>query len=175
MDHRVNRIVLPALAILLGSTGCEKVSELISPKSSATTTSATPPPPAFPSRPQAAPSEVVAKVNDKTISVRELEYAIKDLKAARESFGAPWTPLTKDDLQNLSEGFVMDELRAQDAIARGLDRKTDAQYRFLNRYRTFYAQEWVTWQLDQLHVTQQDIEAFYNDPRNQPFSGSRSS
>jgi len=57
-------------------------------------------------------------------------------------------------------------LRAQDAVARGLDRNPDAQYRFWNRFRTFFAQEWVAWQVERTAVTQDEVEKFYKD--NQP-------
>jgi peptidyl-prolyl cis-trans isomerase C len=162
-------LLISAAVAAISVAGCDKLSELVSPKSSANGPAPAATAPTFPLRPEVPPSEVIANVNGKTISIRELEGAIQEIKAAREAVGAPWEKLSSEDLKNLAESFVLDELRTQDAIARGLDRNQEIQLKFLNRYRGFYSQEWVAWQLDRTTVTQNEVEQFYNDPRNQPF------
>lgn len=127
---------------------------------------------AMPARPVASASEVIAKVNDRTLGKRDLELAIQDLKATAAALGQPWTPLSSQDLPNqydlhdLVNDLIAAELRAQDAVARGLDRNPDAQYRFWNRFRAFFAQEWVAWQVERTAVTQDEVEKFYKE--NQP-------
>ena len=127
---------------------------------------------AMPARPAVPSSETIAKVNDRIIGKRDVELAIEDLKGTAAALGQPWTALSAQDLPNqydlrdLITDLVAAELRAQDAVARGLDRNTDVQYRFWNRFRTFFAQEWVGWQVERTTVTQAEIYKFYKD--NQP-------
>jgi len=162
----------------IGLSGCDKLqlqgkraqAGTASSASASTTSSAAPirPTEPFPSRPVVAPSDVVAKVNGKPISRRDLELTLQDLRATSEALHQPWKPLSAEDkpdeydLHDLLNDLVLAELRFQDASKFGLDRSADVQYRFWHRFRGFFAQEWVNRQLEQLTVTQAEIDQFYN-------------
>ncbi len=161
----------------MGLSGCEKLqgkraqAGTTSNASAASTTSSTVPiRPAepFPSRPVVAQPDVVAKVNGQPISRRDLELTLQDLRATSEALRQPWKPLSAEekadeyDLHDLLNDLEMAELRYQDASKFGLDRSLEVQYRFWHRFRGFFAQEWVSRQLEQLTVTQAEIDQFYN-------------
>lgn len=154
--------------VLVGAAGCDKLAGIISsssPKAAVTE----PPSNALPLRPHVLPDEILAKVNDRIISARDLELTLQDLKSTTEALGRTWTPLPAEskpdqyDLHDLLDELVVAELRAQDGVARGLDRKTDVQARFWVRYRNFFSQEWVSWQLEQVkqEVSEQEVEQYY--------------
>lgn len=113
------------------------------------------------------PTEVIAKVNGKVIGKHDVELALQDMRSTIEALGQPWTSLSaKDepnqyDLVDLINDLTTAELRAQDVLARGLDRNTDVQQRFRHRFRNFFAQEWVNWQLNRVTVEQTEIDQFY--------------
>lgn len=121
----------------------------------------------LPSKPAVSPADVVANVNNSVISKRDVELAIQEMKANAAAFGQPWTALSaqeqpdKFDLPELLDLLILAELRTQDAIARGLDRDSGVQERFANRYRNFFAQEWVASQLERAAVTDEEIKQFY--------------
>ncbi len=155
------------LVIGVGCTvGCEKLSWPTSkPASSTPPAQETTSPLAV--RPAVPPNEVVAKVNDTVISKRDVEFALQELKATTEALGQTWKLLpTKQvenqyDLTDLVNDLVMADLRSQDALARGLDRNPDVQRLLAYRHRTFFAQEWIRWQLERITATQEEIDQFY--------------
>ncbi len=157
--------VRPALWRLAGSVligfglqGCDKISAVgKAPEAGRTTQTAT----TFPLRPSVSPTDTIAKVNGKAVSRQDAEFIVQNIKAGMEANHQPWTPLSDDDMKQLLDGLVVMELKAQDAVARGLDRDPDTQRRFLFLYRNFYAQEWDRWQLNRVTVGQADIEDFY--------------
>lgn len=162
---RWSRVVVLVAGVALA--GCEQLKSLLSSKSSsssAQTTASAHAPTAVggqPIQPIVPPTELVAKVNDRVIGKRDVELTIADLKNTTEALGRTWKPLTEQDLKDLAEGLIIGELRAQDALARGVDRQTDVQQRLQHRTRTFFAQEWVAWQLARSTVTQAEIDEFY--------------
>lgn len=156
------------------TAGCEQVTALFSGKSPASGTpassgqaqagsSAASASAVSMPQPVVAPAEVIAHVNGRTISRRDVELAIQDLKNTTEALGREWTTLSDDDLKELTEGLIIGELRAQDALARGLDRQTEVQQRWQHRARTFFAQEWVARQLNQAIVSQAEVDQFYQN------------
>ena len=159
------------LAGLLAATGCEKLTGAsTSAPSSAKPEIASP---GLPSRPPVAPTDVLAKVNDNVITTKDVALTLQDLKATAQALGRPWQPLSVEekpdayDLHDVLDELVMAELRTQDGLSRGLDRKTDVQARFWQRYRSFFSQEWVNAQLDQVtsEVTEAQVEQYYtNNP-----------
>ncbi len=163
MVDQVSRVVLVAVCVALA--GCEQVSTFFSPKPPAGTTAQATPKPAAGStpliQPIVPPAEIIARVNDRLLSKRDMELSIQDIKNTTEALSRTWKPLTEDDLKELAEGLIIGELRAQDALARGVDRQTDVQQRLQHRTRNFFAQEWVAWQLARSTVTQAEIDEFY--------------
>ena len=148
---------------LMVASGCEKF------RGTPSTTHQTAERSSVPSRPTTPPEKILAKVNDTVISTRDLELTLADLKARVEAQGGTWQPLPaesqpdKNDLNDLLDLVVMDELRAQDSLARGFDRRTDVQSRFWSLYRSFFSQEWVAAQLDQVRaeVKEEEVEQYY--------------
>ena len=162
MGDTVRRWVALIVLVALVS-GCEQLS-------SAPTSSPTQPTTAFPPRPLVPPQEVVATVNDQVISTRDVEVTIQDLQSTSEALGRTWEPLSSEqlpdqyDLHDVVDELVMAELRAQDAILRGINRTTEVQSRFWSRWRTFFSQEWVNAQLDRVtaEVSEHEVEQFYH-------------
>ena len=156
------RVVLVAgLAVL---AGCDKIQSLMpsKPPASGAHTAAMPmASSAQPVQPVVPQTDLIAKINDRVLSKRDIELTIQDLKNTTEALGRTWKPLSEQDLKDLAEGLIMAELRAQDALARGVDRQTDVQQRLQHRLRTFFAQEWVSWQLSRAAVTQKEVDDFY--------------
>ncbi len=172
------RIVLPHLAargwlvvvVGMASCGCEKLPWTSSSSSThAAPSASTPSGTTVPSRPAVLPLEIVAKVNSAVISKRDVELALQEARATVEAAGGTWKPLsTHDDpdqydLPDLLNDLVTVELRAQDALTRGLDRSPEAQQSFAYLYRTFFAQQWLRWQLDRIKPTPEEISQFYNE------------
>lgn len=161
-----HHLAIVVLLGLMGTGGCEKLGgSTPTPTATKTTQSS----PAFPSRPSVSPDQVVATVNGTTISVKDVEIAVADLKATTEALGRKWEPLSPErnedayDLHDLLDELILAELRTQDAISRGLDRRTEVQALFWYRYRNFFSQEWVTWQLEQakLEVKEEEVEEYF--------------
>lgn len=113
------------------------------------------------------PAELIARANGRVIGKRDVELALQDMRSTVEALGQPWKPLSAKeepnqyDLVDLVNDLVIAELRAQDALARGLDRNPDVQQRYRHRFRNFFAQEWVSWQLNRTTVEQAEIDQFY--------------
>ncbi|MBI3083222.1 MAG: peptidyl-prolyl cis-trans isomerase [Candidatus Omnitrophica bacterium] len=158
--------------VLVGVAGCDKLAGLISsssPKATVTEPASSP----MPLRPHILPDEILAKVNDRIIGTRDLELTLQDLKSTTDALGRTWTTLPAEsqpdqyDLHDLLDELILAEVRAQDSVARGLDRKTDVQTRFWVRYRNFFSQEWVSWQLEQVkqEIGEQEVEEYYTANR----------
>jgi len=158
--HHVRRLVLGVLIAMIGA-GCEKFGG--AKPASPAVTAAQQVAALVPLRPAPSPVEIVAKVNDATIGKRDVELALQELKAKVQARGGTWKPLTTEQLQRVLDELVSAELSAQDALARGLSRKTDTQSRFWYSYRTFFSQEWLALQLDQLkaEVNATEVAQFY--------------
>ncbi len=146
---------------LVGAAGCEKLMGAGSSTSKAAPV--TEPPPIMPSRPVVPPTKILAKVNGKIISMRDVEIALQDRKVGMRALGGTWQPLTTEQLQGLLDELIMAEVLSQDSVARGLDRKTDVQTRFWYRFRNFFSQEWLTAQQDTLkqEVSEEEVAKFY--------------
>lgn len=157
------------LSLLTVLAGCEQWT--------GASTSATPaktadmPSSGLPSRPPVAPADVLVKVNDRVITTKDVALTLQDMKATAQALGRPWQTLPVEqqadayDLHDVLDELVMAELRAQDAVSRGLDRKTDVQARFWQRYRNFFSQEWVASQLEHVaaEVSEAQVEQYYQD------------
>jgi peptidyl-prolyl cis-trans isomerase C len=150
-------------------TGCDQVPwkshEDSTASPSATTTPA--------SQPAAVPvflipeAERVASVNDATLSMTDMELAVRELKQVMQAYQQPWQPLPAEeradalDLHDLLNNLIETELKAQDAKSRGLNRRTEIQRRYAYLERAFYAQEWDRWQREQAASSEDDIHRFY--------------
>jgi len=158
MDKRLAGAVIILAALVVA--GCEQM-----PWSSKTDVDASGPTTAqsgmAPLRPTVPPTQVVARVNDVLISTTDMELRVQELKALVDSVGESWTPLTEEHMQEVLEELVNTELMAQDAVARGLDRSVDVQQRWEYLRRGFFAQEWLRRQQEQLSVSSEDIQAYY--------------
>ena len=173
--HVTLRAALLSLLVISasGATGCDR---FLGGKPKPTPTATTPEPDVargFLSR-SAPASEVVARVNDKIITKRELELTLKGMKAAADAAKKPWKPLSTErtadkgkkegtSLYDVIDEMVREEVLAQDAVAKHTDFQTDTKARFWNLYRTFLYQEWAAAQSDQVTVTDADAEQFYKD------------
>lgn len=162
-------LFMSVAAMWMGLTaGCDKLLGS-SPKTTPSTTTASPPQATtgFPQRPTASPGEMLAKINDKVVSKRDVELAVQELRATTEAFGQPWTPLATTeqpdqyDLHDLLNDLVVAELRSQDALARGLERDAEFARLFWYRYRTFLNQEWVRWQMNRITISQTEVDQYY--------------
>lgn len=112
--------------------------------------------------PKTAESQIIARVNDMTISVQDFRQRVEELKA----FDVDWKSLSaaeKEPLRTqLLEDLVRTELMARDNIARGSLREPDTQATLWYLLRSFLARLWVQREQKALKVTQTEIEAFYN-------------
>lgn len=175
MDVRIAALLSCALVT---AAGCDKLTgggASDGSSSGGTATAATTTPPALGAaafavtRPPVSAANQLAVINDKPLSREDLELALEDLKASAAAVGQEWQPLSPEnqedqyDLQDLLNDLVVAELRAQDAAARGLDRSLEIQRRFFHRVRTFFAQEWIGWQVDHLTVAPEDVDKFYQE------------
>jgi len=147
------------LSLLLGLAGCDKLQKshaAETPKSSAASPSASVMP-----KPSVPKDQVVARVNNAVISKRDMELIIQNLKAAVQASGQTWTPLTPENLRELLNGLVLAELKAQEAVDRGLSRDAEVQYRQALLFRNFFAQQWDQHQREHLNVSDDEIKQFY--------------
>jgi len=151
--------------LLLCVAGCDKLPWNSKPQSAGhanaglTTAQSAP----TPSKPQALPGDVLATVNGATISKKDLELRIQELKTLAESANQPWTPLTSEQLGQVLDELINTELMSQDALARGLDRSLDVQQRWEYIRRGFFAQEWLRWHQERLSVQPEEVDKYYED------------
>ena len=159
-------LALLVVAVVIGS-GCERM-----PWESHTTPSAQSKPQASQASSVSAASltpanEQIAVVNQQPLSIHDVELAIQEIKQLTQLYGGTWTPLSTQDLPNafdlhdLTNNVIDAELKAQDAKARGLDRKTEVQRRLTYLDRNFYAKEWDRIQQEQAKPTEAEIHEFY--------------
>ncbi len=162
MTARVARAVL-ALA-LCAAAGCDQLpwAGNASKPSMLTAT-----PAAFPPAPTVTAAETVAKVNGVPLSTHDMELALEEARANIEAAGGKWQPLAVQDnpndydLPDVLNELITVELRAKDALARGLDRQPEVQRRLAYLVRSFLAQEWIRSQLERAAPTQEEISQFY--------------
>ena len=149
-----------ALMVAIGaaSWGCDKLSNAQSEKPANAQAAR---PANMPFRPEVPSNDVAARINGKPMSRQEIELVVKNLRGAAEAANQQWTPLTDEDQKRLLDGLIMMELKAQDALARGLDRNPEVAQRFAFLNRNFFAQEWDQWQLGRVAVDQAEVEDFY--------------
>jgi len=144
------------------STGSAPATSQHSPTSAATSSS-----PLQPAGAVVPDHERVALVNQAAISTTDVELATLELKRFVQASGQSWSPLPAQDLPDqldlgdVARNLEESELKAQDARARGLDRKTETHRRFAYLERGFYAQEWDRWQREQAAPTEEAIHQFY--------------
>lgn len=111
--------------------------------------------------------ELVAKVNQASLSTTDVELATLELRRFVEATQQTWTPLPPQELPDaLDLGDVLNnlidaELKAQDARARGLDARTEVKRRMAYLQRGFYAQEWDRWQRDRAVPKEEELHQFY--------------
>ncbi len=112
--------------------------------------------------------ERVAVVNQAAISTNDVEAAIREVKQLSAAYGQEWKPLSVEedpnalDLQDVLTNVIDSELKAQDARARGLDRKPEVQQRLAYLERSFFAQEWDRLQRDLLTPSAAEVQKFYD-------------
>jgi peptidyl-prolyl cis-trans isomerase C len=112
-------------------------------------------------------AERLAAVNQGKVSTTDVELAVQELKRFMAAVRQEWKPLPAQDdpnaldLQDVMNNLVESELKAQDARARGLDRRSDVQRRFAYLQRNFYAQEWDRWQQEHASPTDDEVHQFY--------------
>lgn len=117
----------------------------------------TPPKPAVP------PEQIIASVDGAPISTTDVELRIQELKALLAGAGQSWTPLTSEQVRDVAEELVNTELMSQDAAKRGLQRNVSAQQRWEYIRRGFLAQEWLRARQEQLDVTAEEVQRYYDD------------
>ena len=106
-------------------------------------------------------------VNQVPISTADVALAVRELKQLTQAYGQTWTPLgTQDnpawlDLTDVMNNLVDTELKAEDAKARGVDRKTDVQRRLAYLERGFYAREWDELQRKQAEPSDEGVHNLY--------------
>ncbi len=155
--------------VALAGAGCDQLPW--SGKPQRLSTEAAAPASVLPARPMVPASELVAKVNGAGLSRKDMELALQEARANVEASGGTWKALAVQndpdqyDLPDLLDDLIIVELRAQDAVARGLDRSPEAQRQLYYLARTFFAQEWLRWQMDRIKPTEQEIAKFYEDNR----------
>ncbi len=112
-------------------------------------------------------SERVATVGQSSISTTDIELATLELKRFVQANRQEWRPLPAQelpealDLTDVMQNIIVSELKAQDARARGLDRRTDVQRRLAYLQREFYAQEWDRWQRERAVASEEGAHQFY--------------
>jgi parvulin-like peptidyl-prolyl isomerase len=153
-------------------TGCERWPW--EPKAAATPAvpaEAPPQAPAMPWHGNVPAHELVAKANQGSLSVTDVELAVREVRQLMEAYGQEWKPLsTQDlgdqmDLHDIVNNLVDTELKAQDARGRGLDRGAEVQQRLAYLQRGFYAQEWERAMREQSAPTEEEIHAFYEQSK----------
>ncbi len=154
--------------------GCDQLPWLSKPKSDNKQTVKSAPDahatPVVPSLSPAVPlQDRVAVVNGTMLSTQDLELAVQELKRLTQLYQQEWKPLSAEenpnalDLHDVLTNLTDSELKAQDARARGLDRKTDAQRRLAYLQRGFLSQEWETVQREHALPTEEEIHKFYEE------------
>lgn len=116
-----------------------------------------------PSKPVVPPEQVIATVDGVPISKTDVELRIQELKTLLEGAGQSWAPLTSEQVRNVAEELVNTELMAQDAAKRGLERTVSVQQRWEYIRRGFLAQEWLRSRQDQLEVSTEEVQRYYDD------------
>jgi peptidyl-prolyl cis-trans isomerase C len=87
---------------------------------------------------------------------------VRELKVLLANLGQEWKPLNPEQLKGVTDELVRAELLSQDAASRGLDRQLDVQRRWEVLRRTFFSQEWLTQQREQVSVEAAQVEQFYD-------------
>ena len=151
-----------AVLVLTAAGGCDVLSKKAqTPKAAEATPAASPAAPIVPAQ------ELVATVNQASLSTTDVELATLELRRFVEATQQTWQPLPAQELpEALDLGDVLNnltdaELKAQDARARGLDTRTEVKRRMAYLQRGFYAQEWDRWQRDRAVPKEEDIHQFY--------------
>lgn len=109
----------------------------------------------------------VAVVNQASLSTTDVELATLELKRFVEVSQRSWQPLQAEDLpealdlHDIMNEVVDSELKAQDALARGLIHRPEIQRRLTYLQRGFYAQEWDRWQRERAMPTEEEVRQFY--------------
>ena len=157
-----------AAVALVAAVGCEKLpgaaTETPAPLANTPASGGS-----FPQPPTVLLSETVAKVNGVAISRQDVELALQETRGNLEASGGTWESLAlqdepdRYDLPDVVNDLVALELQARDALSRGIDRQPQAQRDLYYRVRSFYAQQWVRWQLERTQPTEEEIAKFYAD------------
>lgn len=147
------------LAIVVLTSGCEgfnKPSEPATTADNPTTPSLLVP-----------EQERIAMIDHVALSTTDVELAVQEVKRFVAAAQQTWQPLpaTDDpnalDLADVMNNLIDAELKAQDAKARGLDRRTDVQRRLAYLQRGFFAQEWDRWQQERAIPSDEEAHQFY--------------
>ncbi len=156
-----------AIAMSVTGAGCKfrlpwESQETPAPQAAAATASKQPEP-----RIQVPETKRLANVNQQPITLTDLETAIQELKQLSKAYNQEWKTLSSDDdpnaldLNDILNNLVILELKAQDAQARGLDRKQDVQQRWAYLQRNFLAQEWDRSKQDTVAPSDDEIQKTY--------------
>lgn len=153
------------LAHVLSAAGCDRLpwsstDEKAPAVASAASTAASP---AVPTKPAVLPSDIMANVNNTSITKADVELRVKELQALVEGTGGAWTPLSREQMDAILDELISTELMSQDAVARGLDRSLEVQQRWEYLRRGFFAQAWLQWHQTRIEPTAADIEKYYED------------
>jgi len=155
------------IAGLMAAGGCEKISQLLFPKSkehsSAAAALTTAQQAVIPVKLSVPPSDVVATVNGVAISKSDVQMRVQVLKTLIRNAGQEWKPFTAEQLDAILKDLVNTELTSQDAVARGLDRPMDVQRRWEFMRRDFFAQEWLRWYQEHEEVGSADVTQYYEE------------
>lgn len=170
MQKGIQPFLILACVTAMLATGCDKLSGLgKSEGKSATVASKTATAPLL-DMPSLAVAEHdrVAVVNEKPLSVKDVDLNLTELKQLAQAYGQEWKPIPVESepatlgLDDVLDNLVVLELKAQDAKARGeIFRKTDVQRRWAYLERTFYAKQWDELQESLNKPSQEEINAFY--------------
>jgi peptidyl-prolyl cis-trans isomerase C len=165
LSGRAAAPLVPALLAALVLAGCEQVPWWPWPRaqggSGGAASTASAQAPAVPGRPMVLPEDVVAKVNGVPISVADASARVEELKTLVTNLGQEWKPLEQDQLEGLVDELVRAEVLSQDAVSRNRHLNSEVQRRWEALRRTFFSQEWLAEQRDQITVEASDVEQFY--------------
>lgn len=151
--------VLGMLGVL--AAGCDKLQRSTQGKDAQAAGPTTAQSAVTPARLAVPAAQVVATVNGAAVSNTDVSLRTQELKTLVETANQPWTPLTREQLEQVAEELINTELMAQDAVGRGLDRSLEVQQRWEYLRRQFFAQEWLSWQQTQLEVSAPEVQAYY--------------
>ena len=164
--RRASLLSLVSLAVLVVvTTGCERWPWESKPASGQQPAGQSSPSPASPAPLFVPDQDVVAKVNQVSISTTDVELATLELKRLIQAYQQTWQPLPAEnipdqaDLSDVMNSVVDSELKAQDLQARGLT--TEAKRRLAYVQRSVSAQEWDRWQRERAAPTEEEIHQFY--------------